>query len=282
MVARRTDAVERVAVLEQFGLLRLERTAPAQYRLEVRSDLSSPFGKLYGGVAVAACAEAAEAVVGRPLQWITTQFIGPASPPDDVDFHIVTMAHGRTTTQAQVIGTVAGRPVFTSLCAHTQQPGGDKAQFVDMPDVAAPHEAELAGDPFADTPAGAFVDLIERRWATRSTNPDHPDSSGRGRVALWCRIRGARVGSPATQAFVADIVPLAVCAALGVAPQGASLDNTVRIIDREPSDWVLLDMSPDGFHRATGHGSLRIWSEDGRLMGTAQQSTIYRIGSSIR
>lgn len=259
-----------------FGLLRLERTRDDRYRLQVRPDLSTPSGNLYGGVGAAASAEAAEGVVGRPLQWMTTQFIGSAGPSDVVDLEVVTRAHGRATSQVQVIGSVAGRPVFTSLCAHTLRPPGDRAQFVDMPDVAGPHDTDPVSDPFADTPAGAFVDAMERRWATSRTSPDRPEPSQRGQVTLWCRIRGDVIGSPATQAFVSDIVPLAVCSALGIPATGTSLDNTVRIIDTEPAEWVLLDMYPDGFHRATGHGSLRVWSEDGRLMGTAQQSTIIR------
>ena len=262
-----------------FGLLRLERASDDRYRFEVRPDLSTPFGNLYGGVGAAACAEAAEGVVGRPLQWMTTQFIGSAGPLDVVELQVVIRAHGRATSQVEVVGTVGGRPVFTSLCAHTRRPAGDRAQFVDMPDVAAPHDTDPASDPFADTPAGAFVDAMERRWATSRADARGPEASVRGRVTLWCRIRGDVIGSPATQAFVSDIVPLAVCSALGVPATGTSLDNTVRIIDTDPSDWVLLDMYPDGFHRATGHGSLRLWSEDGRLMGTAQQSTIIRLGA---
>ena len=93
---------------------------------------------------------------------------------------------------------------------------------------------------------------------------------------MWCRIPDHEIGSPATQAFVADIIPLAVCAALGVMPGGTSLDNTLRVIDHEPAEWVLLDITAEGFHRSIGHGSLRLWSQDGRLLGTAQQTCIIR------
>ena len=105
------------------------------------------------------------------------------------------------------------------------------------------------------------------------TRLDDPQT---GPLALWCRIPDHVIGSGATQAFIADIIPLAVSAALGVAPGGTSLDNTVRIIDPEPSEWVLLDIVADGFHRSIGHGSLRLWSQDGRLIGTAQQTCIIR------
>ena len=78
------------------------------------------------------------------------------------------------------------------------------------------------------------------------------------------------------QSFVADIVPLGVCAALGIMPGGTSLDNTMRVVDPTPSEWVLLEIVPEGYHRSIGHGSVRLWSPEGRLLGIAQQTCIIR------
>ncbi len=93
---------------------------------------------------------------------------------------------------------------------------------------------------------------------------------------MWVRMYDHGIGSAATQGFVADLGPLAVCAALGVAPGGTSLDNTIRVVDPRPSDWVLIEIGADGFHRSVGHSTARLWSEDGRLLGLAQQSAIVR------
>ena len=41
-------------------------------------QLCTPFGFLYGGSGLAACAVAAEAATGRPLVWITTQYVANA------------------------------------------------------------------------------------------------------------------------------------------------------------------------------------------------------------
>jgi acyl-CoA thioesterase len=43
------------------------------------------------------------------------------------------------------------------------------------------------------------------------------------------------------------------------------------VIDPEPSEWVLVDIHPEGFHRGVGHGSLDLWSQDGRLLGVASR-----------
>jgi len=269
-------------VLPTFDLLDLDPTDdPLHFRVAARRALCTPFGFLYGGSGIAASIEAAERASRRPLQWITTQFIGTPVPGDVVDLRVELPAHGRATTQSQIVGTVTGddgetRPVFTSLAAHTERPSGDGAAFLAMPDIPAPDDCPSMSEPFAAALAGTFFDHLERRLAAGQFAVQAIDNPQSGPLALWCRIPDHQIGSAATQAFVADIVPLAVCAALGVMPGGTSLDNTVRIIDPEPSEWVLLDIHPEGFHRGVGHGSLDLWSDDGRLLGTAQQTCIIR------
>jgi acyl-CoA thioesterase II len=269
-------------VLPTFDLLDLRPTGdPMRFRLAARPELCTPFGFLYGGSGIAASIESAEQACARPLQWITTQFIGTPVPGDTIELRVILSAHGRATTQAQILGTVTSpdgetRPVFTSLSAHTDRPGGDVARFLQMPDVPVPEDCPAMAEPFAAAVAGTFFDHLERRVAAGKFAADAVDDPQSGPLALWCRIPGHEIGSAATQAFVADIIPLAVCAALGSMPGGTSLDNTVRVIDPDPSDWVLLEIAPEGVHRSIGHGSLRLWSRDGRLLGTAQQTCIIR------
>jgi acyl-CoA thioesterase len=264
-------------VLPAFDLLQLQSTDDDhRHRLEARPELCTPFGFLYGGSGIAASIEAAERTVGRPLVWITTQFIGAPSPGEVVDLRVDVQAHGRVTTQAQVVGTVADRPVFTSLCAHTERPDGDEAQFLTMPDLPGPDECPAMVEPFNQTVAGSFFDSLDRRVARGAFGLATIGAPDTGGLALWCRIIDHEIGSPATQAYVADIVPLAICAALGVSPGGTSLDNTVRVIDARPSEWVLIDIVPEGHQRSVGHGAVHLWSRDGRLLGSAQQTCIIR------
>jgi acyl-CoA thioesterase len=166
--------------------------------------------------------------------------------------------------------------VITSLCAHTERPGGDAQAFLRMPEVPPPDECPSMEGPFASEVAGSFFDHLERRLAAGRFSVDAVDRPEGGVIALWSRIPDGSIGSPATQAFVADIVPMAVCAALGAPPGGTSLDNTLRVVDPEPSEWVLLELVAEGFHRSIGHGSVRLWSRDGRLLGVAQQTCIIR------
>lgn len=269
-------------MLPTFDLIDLQPTDdPMRFRLVARTALCTPFGFLYGGSGIAASVEAAEQASGRPLQWITTQFIGAPLPDDVIDLRVELLAHGKATTQSQVFATVTDadgttRPVFTSLAAHTNRPGGDATSFSRMPDVPPPDECSSMTEPFAAIAPGSFFDHLERRLAVGRIALDAVDDPHPGPLGLWCRIPDHQIGTAATQAFVADIVPLAVCAALGVVPGGTSLDNTVRIVEPAPSEWVLLDIRAEGFHRGVGHGSLNLWSEDGRLLGVAQQTCLIR------
>ena len=270
-------------VLSTFDLLNLQSTDDDRhYRLVASPELCTPFGFLYGGAGIAGSVEAAEKATARPLMWITTQFIARPVPGDVVDLRVETPACGRATTQAQVTGMVGDRPVFTSLCAHTQRPDGDEVSFLTMPDVPGPDNCKPMDSPFTDVVAGSSFNALERRTASgrfgvAAIGDPQPDG-----YAIWCRIADQQVGSPATQAFVADIVPFALSAALGVAPGGTSIDNTIRVVDTRPSEWVLLELIPQGLQRSIGHGSVHMWSEDGRLLGTAQQTCIVRTSHHAR
>jgi acyl-CoA thioesterase len=275
-LSERASIWNRRGVLPTFDVLDLQPTEdPARFRMTARKDLCTPFEFLYGGSGIAASVEAAERATQRPLQWITTQFIGVPTPGDVVDLAVVTAKEGRVTAQTQVFATVDGEPVLASLCAHTTRPDGDHAQFLTMPDVPAPDECRGMSEPFPGILQGSFFEHLDRRVAAGKLALDAVDDPQTG-IALWCRIPGHHIGSPATQAFVADIVPMAVCAALGSMPGGTSIDNTIRIMDTTPTEWVLLELIAEGFNRSVGHGSVRIWSQEGRLMAVAQQTCIIR------
>jgi acyl-CoA thioesterase-2 len=55
-----------------------------------------------------------------------------------------------------------------------------------------------------------------------------------------------------------------------------SLDNTLRVVDLVPTDWVLVDIRIEAVARGFGHGLLYLWARDGTLLGTASQSAMIR------
>ncbi len=261
----------------RFGLLALaDGPTPTTFRLDVRPELCTPFEFLYGGSGIAASVEASERATGRPLQWITTQYVGAPKPGDIVEIDVNIAAAGRATTQTQVTGTVDGVVVLASLCAHNVRAAGDEQAFQTMPAVPSPRDSRRFDEIFQTDASGSFSDSFERRIAVGKFAAEAVGDPQTGGLALWVRMLDEPIGSPATQGFVADLGPLAVCASRGVAPGGTSLDNTVRVVDPTPSEWVLIEIEADGYHRSVGHTTARLWSEDGRLLGIAQQSAIVR------
>jgi acyl-CoA thioesterase len=99
---------------------------------------------------------------------------------------------------------------------------------------------------------------------------------GDGRCALWVRLPGLLELSAATLAIVGDYVPMGISQALGQRAGGNSLDNTLRVARRVPTEWILADIRVHAIAGGFGHGLVHLWAEDGTLLGTASQSTIVR------
>ena len=76
--------------------------------------------------------------------------------------------------------------------------------------------------------------------------------------------------------MIGDFVPYGIGQALGVRAGGNSLDNTLRVAHRVPTEWVLADVRVHAIADGFGHGLVHLWTEDGTLLGTASQSAIVR------
>jgi acyl-CoA thioesterase len=258
------------ADIEFLGIRIPEGDGPAL--LPVTESLCTPFGWLYGGSGIAACAVAATAAARRPLVWITTQYVANAKPGDVVRLDVELVVEGRATTQTHVHGTVDGRTILHATTAHTSRPEGELHWWGEMPQVTPPEGCTPLVMPFDHLTKGSFVERMERFVV-----PELPELIPQGRAAMWVRVPGWPIGSPASQGFVADIIPYALALASGQPPGGTSLDNTIRVVLEDPTDdWILLDIEAEGLHRSIGCGRVRLWRRDGTLIGVGTQSAIIR------
>ena len=245
--------------------------SPTQRVLTVEHRLCTPFGFLYGGTGISASTTIAEEVAGKPLVWITVQYVSNAFPGEDVVFTADVVAAGRSTTQVQVRATVGDRVILTAMSSHTDRPIGEIAHRGSMPSVPAPEECDRFVMPFESTgQPTSFVDAMDRRI--------HRDDAALadGHIAMWVRMPSWPGPSAARLGHIADIVPVALFMSLGRDPGATSLDNTLRVVDPDAGEWVLMDVEAQGFARSIGHGQVRLWSQDGRLLGIGSQSAIMR------
>jgi acyl-CoA thioesterase len=106
-------------------------------------------------------------------------------------------------------------------------------------------------------------------------------SAGSGRSALWCRLpSGRQPASAGDVAMVGDLLMLGLSDALGVMCTANSLDNTIRVVQRAVTEWVLVDIQVEAVSGGYGHAGARLWTDDGVLLGIATQTLVVRAADS--
>lgn len=230
-------------------------------------------GTLYGGTAIAVSILAMEAATERNILWVTTQFVAPAPGGVTIDVTCETLAAGKRIAQARVEGRVENQIAFTSLgSTGTPRPNGIDGQFEIVPDVTPPEDSA----PLVPGPPGSvespdeptFRRICEYRTAEiRST-----DRQGSGTMALWTRFKDGRTMTAAGIAFCADMVPIAIARGAARYGAGMSLDNSLRFAGVPDCEWVLLEMQGNMASGGYGHGTVRVWSPDGRQLAVGSQT----------
>lgn len=248
---------------------------PYRWLLPISQGICTPGGFLFGGAGLGAGIAALEGTTGRPVIWATCQYLSYARPPEVMDLDVTVSVSGRQTSQARVVGHVADREILTVNAALGTRSDAFDATWAEMPDVPGPDECPPRMERFAE---GSWLHsrLELRQAAARPFDQlvGHPMPGGRS--ALWAKLPEVLDMSAAALAVLGDYVPFGIGQALGRLAGGNSLDNTLRLGAVQPTDWVLLDIRLHQVARGFAHGDVLLWSEAGRLMACASQSTIVR------
>lgn len=240
------------------------------FRFALAPHLCRPDGVLFGGTALAATLAAMELASGRPALWATVQFVASASVGEQVDCRVELLARGKRIDQVRVTASAGDRVVFTAVgSAATRRVDGIQGSGPRMPDVAPPDESPGVG-----TSRGWFDhgELGHHRVSEFREAARLDDSAGPGHMTMWARLDGEHATSAAKLGFLADMVPVAICRAAGVAGAGTSLDNSLRVGRLVDTEWVLLDQEGHVAEGGYGHGLVHLWSPDGVLMATGSQT----------
>ena len=137
----------------------------------------------------------------------------------------------------------------------------------------------------AHAPRGSFpqmfrntiMDSIEVRSARGRTFEEMDGTPGSPDSALWARVPGHLSPSAAALAIVGDYVSGAASQPIGRRAMGRSLDNTLRMVQLKPTEWVLCDIRIHALIGGYAQGIAFLWSEDGDLLATASQSIAVRL-----
>ena len=249
---------------------------PLRFRLPVAPRLSTGGGFLFGGAGLAAATAALEGATGRPLVWASAQYLSYARPPSVLDIEVALAVTGHQISQARATGRVDDSDIFTVNAALGRRPFEAAGSWAIRPDVPGPDDCPGRHlDPHHDD---TIMSTIEMRLAEARQMDDLDGTPGDGRSAVWARVPDLDI-SAVTLGVLGDWVPFGIGQALGARAGGNSLDNSLRVVDLVPTDWVLLDIRVHAVAHGFGHGLVHLWAEDGSLLATASQSAIVRYWS---
>jgi acyl-CoA thioesterase II len=243
--------------------------------MPVVRGLCSGFGALFGGCALGASIELLERVTRRPLVWATAQFLEFTRPPEVVELEVNEVVRGHASSQARVLARVDGNEIFTVVAALGRRELRWSGEWATPPVVPSPDDSPPR--PLAARFAGSIAERLDMRIANgRTVEQLDGTPLDDGRSALWVRLPDGLPITAASLAIVADYVPMGIGQAIGRQISGNSIDNTIRIVQLRPTDWVLIDIRVQGLAGGFGHGVVHLWAQDGTLLATASQSVIVR------
>lgn len=248
------------------------------WRLTVVPELTTPGNFLFGGCGLGAALVALEAACGRPTVWSTAQYLSYAPTGSILDLTVTLAAEGRRVTQGRVVGYVGDTEILTVNAALGSPGALDAGGVWLIPPVVLPPD-ECPPRRLPDFSSASIFDRIDVRLAKGRSfeeitagagTPGDPNS------ALWARVPGHLEPSAATLAIIGDYVSGGVSQPLGRRVKSRSLDNTLRMVQLEPTEWVLCDIRMQALVGGYGQGVAYLWSQQGRLLATASQSMSVR------
>ena len=249
------------------------------WELDVVPGLTTPGDFLFGGCGLAAGIVAMEGAAGRPTIWATAQYLSFAPTGSHLELDVVLAAVGRRTTQARVVGRVGDSEILTVNAALGEHSGDLHQVSVRPPDVDGPENCPERGVPFGSYGETIF-DKVETRLAKGRSFEEMMTGEllhGPANSALWARVPGHLAPEAAALAVFGDFVAGGVSQVVGRPTHGSSLDNTLRVVELSPTEWVLCDIYIAGMAGGYAQGHSYLWSDDGRLLATASQSMSVRM-----
>ena len=144
----------------------------------------------------------------------------------------------------------------------------------EMPEAKSPDDSEpLMRNHGGEGSLHQYVDVRMARGMFGFSGTGKP--SGDNNSLFWVRMPEVQHDAGAL-AIMADYMPSAFGNAFGEIVGCTSIDNTIRIANREESEWILCDNRISFAGNGFGYGRVNMWSDRGTLLATAGQTVIIR------
>ncbi len=264
--------------LEFLGMRALDGEK-LHWELDVEPGLTTPGDFLFGGCGLAAGIVSMEEASGRPTVWATAQYLSYAPTHSHMELEVVLAVVGKRTAQARSVGHVGDKEILTVNAALGTHSGVFSGVWVEEPPAVDRPENCPDRGPFGGPISESIFDKIDTRQALGRSFQElmtGEPMAGPARSAIWARLPGHLEPEAASLAIFGDLVGGAVSQIIGRPTHGTSLDNTLRVVELSPTDWVLCDIYIDAMSGGYAQGRAHLWSEEGRLLATASQSMSIR------
>lgn len=243
--------------------------ATGRYVVPVQQDmLVAPDAWVMGGVTMGAAIEALQHHTGRSIIWATGQFLSYVGRDSTMELTIETLVEGHRTTQAHLRGTTEDGLFLAVMAALGHKPDQPEMQLTQAPDVPAPEDCEV--ETRRETNGDSLHSIVEKRRI-----PTPPGNNGRTRY--WSRFLDQRSTTATELAIVADFLPGEMRTVLRRDKRSNSLDNTIRFLQIESTEWYLCDCTSVGLAAGYFHADMQIYARSGTLLATASQSGPIRL-----
>jgi acyl-CoA thioesterase len=254
-----------------------QRSDSLHWELAVNEHVVTPGNFLFGGCGLGAALVALEEAAERPTIWATAQYLSYAPLGSTLDIDVEILVVGGHVTQARAIGRDQDREVLSVTAALGSDRSELEGVWVTPPEVPAPNNCPPRRvPPMVENSIFHNVDTrvaYGRSWEELDGKPGSPNA------AIWARIPGHLEPSAATLAIFGDYLTGGVADAVGRHTMGRSLDNTIRMVQAEETEWVLCDMRMHALVNGYAQGIAYLWSEQGTLLATASQSLAVKLWS---
>lgn len=255
--------------------LGIHRVDESTWRFEVDQRLTTPGKFLFGGCGLAAGIVALEEASGRPTVYAAAHYLSFAQLGSVVDVTVDLAVVGKRVTQARAKATTEGREVLTVNAALGRSELDAPTPWLTMLAVPPPEECPLRVMPRIFE--ASIFDHVETRIAIGRAFEQLDGTPGEAVSALWARVPSHLDPSAATLAIFGDLVAGGVSQPMGRNTFGQSLDNTIRVANLEPTEWVLVEIHMHALVGGFSQGTAYLWSRSGTLLGTASQSMSSRL-----
>lgn len=250
-----------------MNLLRLKAESDETWSISIdrRLCLGPPGAKhLSGGACSAILIDTLEQVTGKPLIQASAQFFKAPKVDDIVTVSLVHYKPGRSIDMATAAMIDAEEPqVRLSASLGTRHDIGNY-QWTRNIEVSSPEKS--TDIPFVRADPGDLHTVLEMRLAAEPQD---------GRLLFWVRSPSQPVTSSARfLALIADYLPEAIHLSIGRPAGAISLDNSIRMVSNQLTEWTLCEAQLDAIQRGIFQGRMNIFSERGQLLACASQSGV--------